>query len=436
MRHISKHHHSHHSKSLTLKRNLGLFQATSAGVGIIVGAGIYALIGVAAGLAGNMVWLSFLIAAVVAAFTGLSYAELSSLFPKSDGEFSYVDKAFSWRSLAFVTGYLVILSGVVGAAAVSMGFAGYLSQFLGVPLLYLAVGAIILFSLINYLGIEQSSRINIVFTVLEVGALIIVIFFSLRYIGSVDYLSTPSLTGVFSAASLIFFAYTGFESIVKLSEETKNARRNIPLALVLSIGITTVIYMLVGITAVSVIGWKTLASSSAPLALVATALLNSFAGVLLSIVALFSTGNTVLILLVTTSRMLYGMGKDLKPLGFLSILHKSRRTPINAILLTALISIAFVFFGKKIDFIANISNVVLFITFFLVNLSVIFLRYNRYAKNKRGFTVPLNIGRFPVLPALGAAFCVFMIANIEVFTTIVGFLLTTAGFGLYWLIKR
>ncbi|MBI4139869.1 amino acid permease [Candidatus Woesearchaeota archaeon] len=436
MKHTSKHHRSHHSKNLTLKRNLGLFQATSAGVGIIVGAGIYALIGVAAGLAGNMVWLSFLIASVVAAFTGLSYAELSSLFPKSDGEYSYVHKAFSWRALAFVTGYLVILSGVVGAAAVSMGFAGYLSQYLGIPLLYLAVGAIIIFSIINYMGIEQSSRVNIVCTVLEVGALILVIIFALRYIGSVDYFSTPSLTGVFSAASLIFFAYTGFESIVKLSEETKNARRNIPLALILSIAITTVIYMLVGITAISVIGWETLASSSAPLALVATALLNSFAGVLLSIVALFSTGNTILILLVTTSRMLYGLGKDLRSLKFLSVLHKSRRTPVNAILLTAIISMAFVFFGKKIDFIANISNVVLFITFFLVNISVILLRYNRYSRAKRRFTVPLNIGMFPVLPALGALFCVFMIINIDFLTTVIGFFLTIAGFGFYWLVKK
>ncbi len=436
MKNVSQHHRSHHAKNVTLRRDLGLFQATCAGVGIIVGAGIYALIGSAAGLAGNMIWLSFLIAAVVAALTGLSYAELSSLFSKSDGEYSYVQKAFSWKAVSFVTGYLVILSGVVGAGAVAFGFAGYLSQYVGIPLFILALGAIALFSLVNYAGIEQSSKVNVIFTFFEIGALIAIIILAFKNIGSVNYFTTPSSVGVLSAASLIFFAFTGFEAIVKLGEETKNAKRTIPLALILSIGITTIIYMLVGITAVSVIGWDVLAASKAPLALVASKLMGSSAGVLLSIVALFSTGNTILVLLVTTSRMLYGLGKDVRGLRMFSILSAKRRTPVNAIILTAIISALFVLFGKKIDFVANISNVLLFITFFLVNIAVIALRFNGFAKKKRQFTVPFSIGRFPVLPALGALTCIFMILQIEWFTTLVGFILAIGGFGVYWLVKE
>ena len=434
MKHLLKHHRSHHAKNVTLRRNLGLFRATCAGVGIIVGAGIYALIGAAAGLAGNMVWLSFLISAIVAACTGLAYAELSSLFPKSDGEFSYTLKAFSSKALAFVIGYLVILSGVVGAAAVALGFAGYLSQFVPLSLLILAVLCILIFSLVNFWGIEQSSRLNVVFTFFEVGALVIIVLLSLGYFGSVDYTVTSSagLTGVFSAAALIFFAYTGFESVVKLSEETKNARKTIPRALVLSVVITMILYMLVGISAVSVVGWDVLAVSKAPLALVAQTLMNGIAGIILSIVALFSTGNTVLILLVTTSRMLYGFGKDFKKLKILSRIHVTRRTPFVAVLLTGLVSALFVLLGKNINFIA-----ILFLTFFVVNISVIALRFNKKSSRvKNTFRIPFSIFRVPVLSVLGALFCIFMLFNVAVIEALIGFGLTIFGFGLYWIVKK
>ena len=434
-----KYHRSHHAKNVTLRRNLGLFEATCAGVGIIVGAGIYALIGAAAGLAGNMVWLSFLISAIVAACTGLAYAELSSLFPKSDGEFSYTLNAFSSKALAFVIGYLVILSGVVGAAAVAMGFAGYLSQFVPVSLLILSILCILLFSFVNFWGIEQSSRLNVLFTIFEVGALVVIVLLSFGYFGSVDYtVTTPAgLTGVFSAAALIFFAYTGFESVVKLSEETKNARKTIPRALVLSVIITMILYMLVGISAVSVVGWDVLSSSKAPLALVAQTLMGGIAGIILSIVALFSTGNTVLILLVTTSRMLYGFGKDFKKLRILSKVHLTRRTPFIAVFLTGLVSALVVLLGKRIDFIANVSNVILFLTFFVVNISVIALRFNKKSSRvKNAFRIPFSIFRVPVLSVFGALFCIFMLFNVALVEALVGIGLGVLGFGVYWIVKK
>src|SRR3989344_1749718 len=119
----------HKRETLTLRRDLGLFEAVLAGVGIIVGAGIYVLIGAAAGYAGNAVWLSFVISAVVALLTGLSYAELSSIYPEASGEYSYVEHNFN-KKFAFVIGYLVVFSLVIGAAAVSLGFAGYLGTVL------------------------------------------------------------------------------------------------------------------------------------------------------------------------------------------------------------------------------------------------------------------------------------------------------------------
>jgi len=414
MRNTKKNISKHKSNTeLTLKRDLNLFNATAVGVGIIVGAGIYVLLGVAAGLAGNMIWLAFLISAIIAIFTGLSYAELSSMFQKSDGEYSYVSNAMG-HNVGLFTGYLVVLAGIISAAAVALGFAGYFGPLIGYTnFIIIASLVIVLFSIINYVGIKQSAQLNVVFTVLEVGALLLIIFLSFKYLGSVDYFEFPNLTGIFSAAVLVFFAYQGFESVVKLSEETKNPSKTIPKALLLSIVITTIIYILVGISAVSVVGWETLAESSEPLALVMQTLIGSKTAILLSIVALFSTGNTVLILLVSTSRMMYGLGKDVSYMKILSNVSAKRRTPLNAIILTAILSILFIFLGKHIEVVANLANFIIFLTFLLVNLSLIILRY-KAPRLKREFRTPCNIGRFPIPSFLGVLFCLGMMGYMVV----------------------
>jgi Amino acid transporters len=190
-----------------LKRELGLLEVTLSGVGIILGAGIYVLIGEAAALAGNAIWISFALAAFIAIFTGLSYAELSSLFPFAGAEYEYTARIFN-RRLAFVVGILVILSGVIGASTVALGFAGYFHSFTGLPLLPSAAVLIILLSLLVAWGIGESTRVAIVFTLIEVGGLIGIIVIGLPHLGSVDYLETPSgLPGILSAAALVFFAY-------------------------------------------------------------------------------------------------------------------------------------------------------------------------------------------------------------------------------------
>jgi basic amino acid/polyamine antiporter, APA family len=419
-------------KKLTLKRDLGLFNATAAGVGIIVGAGIYVLIGAAAGLAGNMVWLSLLISAIVALFTGLSYAELSSLFPSDDGEYAYVKNAMN-RPMAFIIGYLVVFAGIVTSAAVALGFANYFNFLFGLTnFILVAIVITLIFSAINYIGIKQSARLNLLFTFLEVSALLVIIFFSIKYFGKVDYFQTPGLEGVFSAASLIFFAFMGFESIIKLTEETKNPEKTIPLALMLSIGITTVIYVLLGIAAVSVVGWETLGVSKAPLTLIAQTLLGSKAGISLSIIALFSTGNTILISLLTTSRMMYGMGPDLPMFEFLGNVDRKTRTPYNAVIITGILSVLFIFFGKNIELVANVANFIIFVTFFLVNLAVIILRYK--IKNlKRSFRIPFNIGNFPVIPLFGMITCILMLINLPLDVIGIGFLMVIIGFILYYM---
>lgn len=412
-------------EKLELKRELGLFEVTLSGVGIILGAGIYALIGKAAGLAGNSVWLSFAIAALIAIFTGLSYAELSSIFPRASAEYEYTCHAFG-RKLAFVVGWLIIFSGVIGASTVALGFGGYFDALTGAPVLPAAILLILVLSLILLWGIRISAWFAIVFTLIETAGLLMVIYVGLPHLRSVDYFEMPhGLSGVFEAAALIFFAYMGFEEMVKLSEETKRPEKNIPLALILALAITIVLYMLVALSVVSVVSWETLAASDAPFAEVAAEALGADAFVVISAIALFATANTVLLMLLAASRIAYGMAESSSMPGFLARVHQKRRTPWAAILVVMLLSIAFVFPGD-IAFVAGANDFILFVTFVVINGGLIALR-RKEPDRPRPFRVPLSIGWLPVLPVLGIFTCIFLIVHLDEAAILLGSGLAIVG---------
>jgi basic amino acid/polyamine antiporter, APA family len=400
----------------SLSRELGLFQTTVAGVGIILGAGIYALIGVAAGPAGNAVWLSFLITAFIAFFTAMSYAELSSMFKGNAAEYDYVKAAIN-EKFAVGIGLAMILSTVIAGAAVSLGFGGYFASLVDAPLLLGALLLIILMTAINFVGIKQATWFNAISTFIEFAGLVVIVILGVKFFGSVNYLEMPlGVTGVFQSAALVFFAFIGFESIVKLREETKNPEVTIPRAIILSILITSVVYVLVAISAVSVIGWQALAASSAPLAEVArVALQNSVIGRVLAIIALFSTANTVLLAMVTGSRQVYGMAKQGSLPAFLSRVSEKTKTPYVAVLVFAIATILFTLIGD-LELVANLTNIFIFITFAAVNVSLIILRYNAKYDKLRGFKCPVNIGKFPVISLIGLisslAMLVFVIINL------------------------
>ncbi|MFQ6056002.1 MAG: APC family permease, partial [Methanosarcinales archaeon] len=290
-----------------LKKALGLFEVTIYGVGIILGAGIYALIGEAAAVAGNALWIAFFVGAVIAAFTGLSYAELGTMYPKEAAEYVYSKKAFNSNLLSFLVGWLIIFVEIVAAATVALGFGGYFYSLTGFSPILSAIILIGILSFLNFWGIKESARFNVIFTLIEAAGLILIIVLGLNYFGSVNYFEAPQgFSGILMAAILVFFAYIGFEDMVNVAEETRKPRKVIPKALIISLIITTLVYMLVSIASVSVIPWNELGASSAPLAAVSEKAWTGSSS-LLSIIALFATGNTVLILLIVTSRMIYGM---------------------------------------------------------------------------------------------------------------------------------
>lgn len=416
-----------------LKRELNLIDVTLAGVGIIIGAGIYAIIGKAAGIVGNAIWLSFLIGAIVAGITALSYAELSSMFPKSGAEYVYTKRSFGNR-IAFLVNWLLLIGTVFSVATVSLGFATYLNYFVKIPYTYVAVGLILLFTLLNIYGIKESITIANIGSIAGIIGLLIIIIPGLNYIGSVDYfeMPTPDYSLLLFGASLLFFAFLGFESIPRLSEETENPRENIPKATLLSLLISSVIYILISIVAVSVIGWKELSISDAPLAVVAEKILGSEAGILLAIIALFATSNTVLLMLVTTSRLLYGFsesGRIFKKLGSLS----KRNTPWIAAVVIGILSIIPALTGD-IGFVAYSADFATFFTFATINLAVVWFRITE-KETERKFKIPDVFG-FPFIPLLGFAVCILLAFASGIEIIFLGFVLLAIGAVLYETLKK
>ncbi|NOX71709.1 MAG: amino acid permease [Candidatus Micrarchaeota archaeon] len=414
-----------------LRRNINLLEVMLTGVGTILGAGIYVIIGKVAGIAGNAMWISFGLAAVIAALTGLSYAELSSIIPKAGAEYEYAKKAFGNR-IAFVIGWLLLIAGIVSASAVSLGFAGYFGKLLGMPTLPVAVGMLIALSVPLFYGVKESVRAGVIMTLVEAFGLFVIIMLGIPYLGNVNYLEIPDLSALMQGAALIFFAYIGFGEIVRLSEETKNAEKAIPKAVILSIAITTILYILVAISAVGIMDWHELAVSASPLADVASVALGDNAFLLLSLIALFSTANTVLFVMLSTSRLLYGMFEKIdSPLSFV---HPKTKTPWFSIGCVMLASILFLFMGG-IEKIASMTNFMILINYFFVNLIVIRLRYT-FSEKMRPFRIPFNIGKFPLLAFLGMITTLIMLASIHIEIIFWGTVFVLIGIIIYELLRR
>lgn len=418
-----------------LKRSIGLFTLTMYGVGVILGAGVYAIIGKASGEAGNSLWLSFLIASLVSTFTGLSYMELISMFPRSAAEYVYAKRSLGNRLAAFVVGWIEIFADIIAATAVAIGFAGYFAGLFGGHLVIVAIALVAFLSIVNFWGIAESTMLNVVFSLIEVFGLLIVIAVGLSHIGAVNLMEMPrGITGVLSASALIFFAFIGFEDIANITEETKNPEKTAPRALLFSVILTTAIYVLVGISTVSLVGYDQLARSTAPLALATSQVLGQNAFTLVSIIALFATANTVLVLLIVGSRQIYGMSNDGSLPKMLSRIHKSRRTPWVAVLLVMLCTMLFTLL-ENIKVIASIADFSTFAVYALVNVSLIILRY-KDPDRERLFKVPLNISNFPTIPFLGLATIILLAANLEPFTLLLGFVILLAAVPFYYLLRK
>ena len=411
-----------------LKRHMGLFQLTMYGVGLTLGAGIYVLIGEAAGFAGNSMWISFILAAIVAIFAGLSYAELTVLFPRAAAEYVFVKNAFKSEFIGFLIGWLTAITSMIVGATVALGFGGYFAQFLDIPITLSAISLLGGLSLVSFIGIRQSAWANTIFALVTITGLGIIIFLGFTYevTEPVDYFESPTgMTGIILAFVLIFFAFIGFEDMANVAEEVKRPKKTLPRAIILSIIITAAIYILVSLSSVRILNWDDLSQSAAPLADVATKGLGIEGGITMSAIALFATASTVLITLVAGARILYGMAKSGSLPSIFSRVHSKTGTPWVAVIGIFVTSVTFAFIGD-IVIVANIVVFAIVITFAMINLSVILLRYVR-PDEIRPFRVPLNVGKFPILPLFGFIITVYMALQFELEIILAGVGIIGAG---------
>jgi len=415
-----------------LRRVLGLVEITAGGVGIIIGAGIYVLLGAATAHAGPLVWVAFLIAAVLSALTGLSYAELSSMFPSAAGEYEYTRQAWpEW--VAFVVGWTMIMGLLVAAATVSLGFGRYAGHFLEVDPRTAALGLLVAVSLVATLGIKQSARLTVALSAVQVGGLVLVVAIGVPHIGDVDLFTGPGPAGVLGAAAPVFFAFIGFDEVITLAEETRDPTRTVPRALLLALGLSTLLYVTVAIASVSVLGAPALAASARPLADVMAHVLGARAATVVAAIALLTTTNTTLLALTAASRVIYGMAKAGALPSALARIDPTRGAPRRAVMAGLVVAAAFAALG---DFtvIAAVTDFAVYVVFLSVNASVIMLRRTRPAL-ARPFAVPGVIGRVPLIPVLGLISVAVMLTQLEPLAIALGAALCATGLTAGWLAR-
>jgi amino acid transporter len=354
-------------------------------VGDILGAGIYGLVGKLAGYVGGTVWLPLAIGFAVAALTAASYAELVGKYPRAAGAALYTHRAFRRPFLTFVVAFAVMMSGIASASTAALLFGGkYLTQFVDVPQVLAAFGFLAVISIINFIGISQSIKVNLVLTLIEVTGLVIVIVVGIAGIaggegdpGRAFELTDPKgeglFLGVLGATALGFYALIGFEDSVNLAEECDEPARTFPRALFVGIAVTGVIYVTVSFIAVVLVPPAELAVSKGPLLDVVSAAGVSFPPRLFALIALLAICNTALINMIMASRLLYGMANErIVPSAFARV-HRGRRTPFVAIVFTVLIAACLIASGTATE-LAETTVLLLLLVFAVVNISVLVLR--------------------------------------------------------------
>jgi APA family basic amino acid/polyamine antiporter len=396
--------------SPTLQRRLGLPLLVLYGTGITIGAGIYVLIGTVAGHAGVYAPWSFLIAAVVMAFTVASYAELSTRFPVSAGEAAYVKEAFHSRILSTLTGLLTIVIGIVSSAAVTLGSAGYIGQFIQWPSSLIVIFIVITLSAVAAWGILESVLLASVFTVIEVAGLLIIILAAIKsnlpiaaaFIQPVP-LDAHVLSGIAFASLLAFFAFIGFEDLANVVEEAKVPHRDLPRAMVLTLVVSATLYVLIAAIAIIAVPPAELSLSTAPLSLV----FHKVAGaspVLISAIAIVATLNTILAQITMATRVIYGMARQGDLPGILGRVDARTNTPLIATALMAVL-VAGLALTVSMERLAESTSLGTLVVFALVNLSLLQLRYHNVSSKERHVRVPTWV------PACGLVTSVAMLGT-------------------------
>jgi amino acid transporter len=393
-----------------LRRRLGLPLLVLYGTGITVGAGIYVLVGAIARHAGTFAPWSFLLAAVVMGLTVASYSEMATRYPVSAGEAAYMRAAFGSRFMSTVVGLLTLATGIVASAAVTLGGTGYVRQFIDLPAPLVASAIIVVLGAVAAWGILESVLLASLFTVIEVGGLVLIIVTAMHsgvafvpVLAALPPLDSTTLSGIAFASLLAFFAFIGFEDLANVVEEANAPQRNIPRAMALTLLITSVLYVLVAAIAVSAVPPEQLAASPAPLSLV----YRTVAGLspaTFNAIAVVATLNTILAQMTMASRVVYGMARQGDLPKFAGQVHGATGTPLvaTALVVACVIALALLF---PLERLAESTSIATLATFALVNLSLLRIKLRDIRSAKPHVRVPVWV------PALGFVTCLGMIAG-------------------------
>lgn len=394
---------------MELKRTLNLFDAISIGIGAIVGAGIFVVVGIAIGYAGPAIVISIIIAAIVASFTAFSFAELGSAIPKQGGVYAFAYEIAS-PSAGFVVGYLWLFAQTVAGAAISLGFAGYfVAVFPFLSLKAVAVSIVLALTALNLVGIKQSAMVNnaLVLTKIAIICLFIVIGIPRISLANYSQFAPNGFFGVLQGAGFIFFAFLGFGRIAMLGEEVRNPNRTLPLSILLSFATSAVIYVLTGLTATGLQDYRLLAQSNSPIADAAGTIGAPALVGIVSFGALVATVSVLLTTLIGLSRVSFAMARNGQIPKAIAKIHPRFGTPYVAILImgTLMAILALAFDLRQTSAITSFS---ILSTHVVLNYCAIKLR--KKIPDIGAFKAPL----YPLIPSLGVVSCLILLLFLPV----------------------
>jgi APA family basic amino acid/polyamine antiporter len=414
-------------ESRKLKRSIGLWSAVAINVGAIIGGGIFVVTGIVAGYAGSALVISMIIAGIIAFITATSFARLTAWQPVEGSVYEYGRQLVSPYA-GFLAGWMWIVANTFTGAAVSLGFAFYLSTiFPFLPSNVIAAVLCLAFTGLNLIGARESAGVNNVLVALKLVVLGVFVILGVFFVNTANFIPFAPLTsGVVYGSFFIFFAYGGFARVAVVAEEVKDAERNVPRAMFLSLGISMLIYVLVGLVAVGLVGSGELALSGSPLTTAMSVTGNTLVIQFVSVGGLVATASVLLTAILGVSRMAFSMARRRDLPAALTRLHSRFCTPYYAILGTGLLMAGLVLFVDLTNVVA-ISTFALLFYYSIVNLSA--------------FKLIVNGKRQRFLPLLGLATCLILLAFILLEPTqrgawLVGVVFLLAGTVFYTLRKK
>ncbi|MBS3743018.1 MAG: amino acid permease [Wenzhouxiangellaceae bacterium] len=393
-----------HDERPALKRAIGFPLLVLYGIGTMVGAGFFALSGEVAGKAGTHAPVAFGVAGLLALFSALAFAEWSSRLPHAGGSARYLEQAFGRRWLSAIVGWLIITTGVVSAATLVVATDRFLGDFVDWPDAPAIIAVTLAIGGIAAWGVREAVGLVVGICVVQIATLMYVAFASFgapEPVAAGPMTLMPPLAGsawisILSAAFLAFYAFIGFEDMVNMAEETQHARRNMPWAVVLSLVLTTILYMFVSTALVLSIPSATLAEAGTPLA-EAVRHHGRPAIAAIGIVSILSAVNSALVQIVMAARVAYGMANRGYAPGFLATIGRRTQTPWIATALATL-AIALLALGLELTTLANITSGVLLLVFAMVNAGLWWTKgLEKDRPSPAAFTLPRSV------PLLGTA---------------------------------